>query len=218
MLSFIPELPRLLPFLVAALLLNLTPGADMMYVVTRSVGRGRLAGVCSAFGISVVSLVHTVFAAVGFSALLMQSATAFQVVKYGGAAYLLYLAWKIWRNADSGAQIAQRRPASLANVFAEGVVTNVLNPKVALFVIAFLPQFVDLRWGDVAGQILFLGCLFNIGGTIINVAVALLFGWVRDAIVRESQSPGRLARTIQRASAAGLAAIGIFFAAGLRLR
>lgn len=216
--SFVPELSKLLPFLVAALLLNLTPGADMMYVVTRSVGQGRLAGVCSAFGISAGSLVHTVFAAVGLSALLMQSATAFQVVKYGGAAYLLYLAWKIWRSADSGAQIAQRRPASLAKIIAEGVVTNVLNPKVALFVIAFLPQFVDPGSGAVAGQILFLGCIFNLGGTIINVAVALLFGWARRLIVRESQSPGRLARTIQRTSAAVLAAMGIFFATGLKLR
>jgi threonine/homoserine/homoserine lactone efflux protein len=214
--SFVPELSKLLPFLVAALLLNLTPGADMMYVVTRSIGQGRLAGVCSAFGISAGSLVHTVFAAVGVSALLMASATAFQVVKYGGAAYLLYLAWKIWRSADSSAQITQRQPASLVKIFLEGVVTNVLNPKVALFVIAFLPQFVDAGSRAVAGQILFLGCLFNVGGTIINVAVALLFGWVRALIVRESQSPGRLARTIQRASAACLAAMGIFFAAGFR--
>jgi threonine/homoserine/homoserine lactone efflux protein len=104
----------------------------------------------------------------------------------------------------------------LVKVFFEGVVTNVLNPKVALFVIAFLPQFVDPGSGAVAGQILFLGCLFNLGGTIINIAVALLFGWVRAMIVRESQSPGRLARTIQRVSAACLAAMGIFFAAGFR--
>ena len=214
--AFIPELSRLLPFLVAALLLNLTPGADMMYVVARSVGQGRLAGVCSAFGISGGSLVHTVFAAVGLSALLMQSATAFQIVKYGGAAYLLYLAWKIWRSADSAAQIAQRQPASLVKVFFEGVVTNVLNPKVALFVIAFLPQFVDPGSGAVAGQILFLGGLFNLGGTIINVAVALLFGWVRTLVVRESRSPGRLARAIQRTSACCLAAMGLFFAAGFR--
>src|SRR5215471_18035848 len=103
--SFVPELSKLLPFLIAALLLNLTPGSDMMYVITRSVGQGRLAGVCSALGISVGSLVHTVFAAVGISALLMQSATAFQVIKYAGAAYLLYLAWKIWRSADSAAPI-----------------------------------------------------------------------------------------------------------------
>jgi threonine/homoserine/homoserine lactone efflux protein len=214
--SFIPELSNLLPFLVAALLLNLTPGADMMYVVARSVGQGRLAGVCSAFGISVGSLVHSVFAAVGISALLMQSATAFQVVKYAGAAYLLYLAWKIWRSADSAAQITQRQPASLVKVFFEGVVTNVLNPKVALFVLAFLPQFVDLRSGAVAGQILFLGCLFNLGGTIINVAVALIFGWVRTLVVQGSPSPGRLARSIQRASAGCLAAMGVFFATGFR--
>ena len=214
--AFIPELSRLLPFLVAALLLNLTPGADMMYVVARSVGQGRLAGVCSAFGISGGSLVHTVFAAVGLSALLMQSATAFQIVKYGGAAYLLYLAWKLWRSADSAAEIAQRQPASLVKVFFEGALTNVLNPKVALFVLAFLPQFVDPGSGAVAGQILFLGGLFNVGGTIINVAVALLFGWVRTLVVQESRSPGRLARTIQRASAGCLAAMGLFFAAGFR--
>jgi threonine/homoserine/homoserine lactone efflux protein len=106
--SFVPELSKLLPFLVAALLLNLTPGADMMYVVTRSIGQGRLSGVCSAFGVSGGSLVHTVFAAVGVSALLMASATAFQVVKYGGAAYLL----STWHGRYGGARTPARKSRS----------------------------------------------------------------------------------------------------------
>ena len=103
-------------------------------------------------------------------------------------------------------------------MFAEGVITNVLNPKVALFIIAFLPQFVDPSRGDVVGQILFLGFLFNLGGTIINLAVALLVSWLRGLIVRESGRPSSLGRTIQRTSAAFLAVMGVYFAAEFKLR
>ena len=180
MLDFIPDWGRLLPFLVAGLSLNLTPGADMTYVLARSAGQGRGAGVVSAFGISTGSLVHSLLAAVGVSALLASSATLFLAIQYGGAAFLLYLAWKAWRGARQPLALQERPAASLGRIFLEGAWTNLLNPKVALFILAFLPQFVDPARGHVIGQMLFLGLLFNIGGTTVNLVVALVVGWISD--------------------------------------
>src|SRR5215813_5175122 len=117
MLSFVPALATLLPFFVAALTLNLTPGADMTYVIARSAAQGRLAGVSSAFGISAGALVHTLLAALGLSALVMQSETAFQIIKFAGAAYLLYLAWKAWRSGNEAATATPRPAASLGRIF-----------------------------------------------------------------------------------------------------
>jgi threonine/homoserine/homoserine lactone efflux protein len=180
MLDFIPDWSRLLPFLIAGLSLNLTPGADMTYVLARSAGQGRGAGVVSAFGVSAGSLGHSFLAAVGVSALLASSPTLFLAIQYGGAAYLLYLAWKAWRGAKQPLAMQERPRASLTRVFLEGAWTNLLNPKVALFILAFLPQFVDPARGHVIGQMLFLGLLFNIGGTTVNLIVALVVGWISD--------------------------------------
>jgi threonine/homoserine/homoserine lactone efflux protein len=180
MLDFIPDWGRLLPFLVAGLSLNLTPGADMTYVLARSAGQGRGAGAVSAFGISAGSLVHSILAAVGVSALLASSATLFSAIQYGGAAFLLYLAWKAWRGTRQPLALQERPAASLGRIFLEGAWTNLLNPKVALFILAFLPQFVDPARGNVIGQMLFLGLLFNIGGTTVNLVVALVVGWISD--------------------------------------
>jgi threonine/homoserine/homoserine lactone efflux protein len=167
------ELSQLLPFLAASLALNLTPGADMTYVIARSATQGRAAGIAASFGIAAGSVVHTLLAAVGVSALLQHSETAFLVVKYAGAAYLVYLAWKAIRSGDGGpAATRQLDRTGLWRVFGEGALTNLLNPKVALFILAFLPQFVDPTAEDAAVQILVLGALFNIGGTAINCTVA----------------------------------------------
>src|SRR6185295_14650948 len=164
---------QLLPFLAAALALNLTPGADMTYVIARSATQGRAAGIAASLGVSAGSVVHSVLAAIGVSALLQHSDAAFLVVKYAGAAYLLYLAWKAIRTG-SQAMAVDRNLArtSLRRVFAEGALTNLLNPKVALFILAFLPQFVDPSRGNAAIQILLLGAIFNIGGTSVNAIVA----------------------------------------------
>jgi threonine/homoserine/homoserine lactone efflux protein len=167
------ELSQLLPFLAASLALNLTPGADMTYVIARSATQGRAAGLAASIGIAAGSAVHTLLAAVGVSALLQHSETAFLIVKYAGAAYLLYLAWKAIRSGDTAAAPDRRLArVSLWRVFGEGALTNLLNPKVALFILAFLPQFVDPTRGNAAVQILLLGVLFNIGGTAINAVVA----------------------------------------------
>ena len=125
---------------------------------------------------------HSILAAVGLSALLASSPTLFLAIQYGGAADPLYLAWKAWRSASQPLAMQERPRASLMRIFIEGAWTNLLNPKVALFILAFLPQFIDPSRGHVAGQLLFLGLLFNIGGTTVNLVVALVVGWISDLL------------------------------------
>ena len=169
-----PDILTLGPFLVAGLALNLTPGADMTYVIARAATQGRMAGVAASFGIAGGSLVHTALAAFGVSAILAHSETAFFAVKAAGVLYLLYLAWKaLMAGQARRADTAPPPPASHLRIFSEGVLTNVLNPKVALFILAFLPQFVDPKAGPVWLQIVILGTIFNISGTTINCIVAL---------------------------------------------
>jgi threonine/homoserine/homoserine lactone efflux protein len=216
--SFIPPLSTLLPFFVAALTLNLTPGADMTYVMARSASQGRLAGVSSTFGISAGALVHSFLAAIGLSALVMQSEVAFQIIKFAGAGYLLYLAWKAWRSGGISVGETRRPPASLGRIFAEGLLTNLLNPKVALFILAFLPLFVDPARGSVGGQILFLGLLFNISGTTVNIIVACAVDWVVAALRERSGRSQGIARWMRRFSALVFVYLAVQFAVGQRIR
>jgi threonine/homoserine/homoserine lactone efflux protein len=216
--SFVPELATLLPFLIASLTLNLTPGADMTYVIARSASQGRLAGISSALGIAGGSLVHSLLAAVGLSALVMQSEAAFQIMKFAGAAYLLYLAWKAWRSGSADVGQPSRPPASLGRIFSEGLLTNLLNPKVALFILAFLPLFVEPAQGSVAGQILFLGLLFNIGGTAVNIIVACTVDWIVAALRERSGRTQRMALLMRRLSALVFAYLAVQFAIGQRSR
>jgi threonine/homoserine/homoserine lactone efflux protein len=189
---------QLLPFLAAALALNLTPGADMTYVIARSATQGRAAGIAASLGIAAGSLVHSVLAALGVSALLQHSETAFLVVKYAGAASLLHLAWKAIRSGNGAVAFDRNLArAGLWRVFAEGAVTNLLNPKVALFILAFLPQFVDPAKGNAAVQILLLGAIFNIGGTSVNAAVA----WSASAAARAIGNSAGFGRWLNRISA-----------------
>jgi threonine/homoserine/homoserine lactone efflux protein len=169
-----PDLPTLAAFMVAALALNLSPGPDMLYVIARSVGQNRAAGIASALGIGAGTLVHTVAAALGLSALLVSLPVAFEVVKWAGALYLVYLGIKTLRSEGVLHASAAVKPESLGRVFRQGMLTNVLNPKVALFFLAFLPQFVDRSRGPLPLQFIALGLLFNTSGTAVNIGVALL--------------------------------------------
>ncbi|HNB27217.1 MAG TPA: LysE family translocator [Alphaproteobacteria bacterium] len=199
------ELSQLLAFLAASLALNLTPGADMTYVIARSATQGRSAGIAASFGIAVGSVVHTLLAALGVSALLQHSETAFLVVKYAGATYLVYLAWKAIRAGDSGPATTRSLGRSgLWRIFGEGALTNLLNPKVALFILAFLPQFVDPSRGSAAVQILVLGALFNIGGTTINGIVAC-FASAAARMIGNSAGFGRWLNRISALVFVGLA-------------
>ncbi|WNG26727.1 LysE family translocator [Cystobacter fuscus] len=162
-------------FLAATLALNVTPGPDMLYVVARSVSEGRKAGIVSALGIAAGCLVHTFAIAAGLSGLLMAVPLAFEVVKLTGAAYLLYLGVRaLLSRDDTGLAAPTVESARLWAIFRQGVVTNVLNPKVALFFLAFLPQFVDPKRGPVSAQLVLLGFLFNASGTLVNTVVALV--------------------------------------------
>jgi len=177
--------------MLASLALNLTPGPDMLYVLGRSVGQGRRAGVVSALGIGAGTLVHMTAVALGLSALLREVPAAYEAIRYAGAAYLLYLGVRAWLERGAMAVRGGREAyVPLWRVFRQGVVTNVLNPKVALFFLAFLPQFVSPERGPVGLQIVLLGLAFDISGTAVNVGVGLAGGWLGDLLRRNP----RLAR------------------------
>lgn len=181
-----PEKTAFLTFLFAAFMLNIAPGPDMLYVVGRSLGQGRKAGIVSALGIFVGCWAHILAAAFGIAALLRSSPIAFNVVRYAGAAYLVYLGIKMIVQRSNLAQ-QQPKPASLASIFRQGVITNVLNPKVALFFLAFLPQFIDAHRDSVVWQILLLGLIFNVGGTAVNLGVAYAGGTLGELLRRNAR-------------------------------
>lgn len=201
-----PDTHALVLFMLAALALNITPGPDMLYVAARGASEGRAAGIASALGIGAGTLVHIAAVALGLSALLAAVPVAYTVVRVAGGAYLVYLGVRALRSrATLG--VATLEPARLGAVFRQGVVTNVLNPKVALFFLAFLPQFVDPARGSAARQIVALGLMFDTSGTLVNLAVAL-------------GASGAAAR-LRRAGGAGTVLNrltgGVFIALGLRL-
>lgn len=168
------DLASLALFMTATLALNLAPGPDMLYVSTRSLTQGRRAGVISALGIAAGAVVHTVAIASGLAALLRALPLAYEIVRFAGAAYLIWLGVQALRGKAGPTSGTQLDRTSEWAVFRQGAVTNILNPKVVLFFLAFLPQFVDPAHGSVALQIVVLGCLFNTSGTIVNIAVAYL--------------------------------------------
>jgi threonine/homoserine/homoserine lactone efflux protein len=162
-------------FVLSALLLNITPGPDTLYIVGRSSSQGLRAGALAALGIGAGALVHVSAAALGLSAILAASATAFTVVKYVGAAYLLYVGVGLIRSsgkAQSAATAGESRELSMRGIFLQGFLTNVLNPKVALFFLAFLPQFVASDAPSKPLAFLLLGVIFDFNGTIWNLLVA----------------------------------------------
>ena len=168
-----PALPSLSLFVLAALALLLVPGPAVLYIVTRSAAHGRRAGFASVLGIEAGSLVHAMAAALGLSALLLTSALAFQVVKYAGAVYLVYLGVRTLFSRDDEAGPMAPTQANLTQLFAKGFLVNLLNPKTALFFYAFLPQFVDPSRGAVQGQIFMLGMMFVILATCTDSLYAL---------------------------------------------
>ena len=179
----LPDFASLGLFMAAALVLLITPGPAVLYIVARSIDEGRRAGLVSMLGVHAGTLVHVAAAAAGLSALLAASAMAFSVVKYLGAAYLIFLGAR--RLLDRTTSVTSPRPGRrhLRRAFLDGVVVNVLNPKTALFFLAFLPQFVMTARGDVGAQILGLGLLFVGLGVITDGLYAVGAGtaahWLR---------------------------------------
>ncbi len=176
-------LDQLLLFIVAGLLLNLTPGPDVLYIVSHALKSGARAGMVAALGIAAGCLVHIFAAAVGVSALLAASATAFTVLKWTGAAYLVWVGIRMLRfsvrPASSFVAAAGPRFApQLRSVFFRGFATNALNPKVALFFLAFLPQFIGPAVAHKPLAFLLLGMLFNLNGLLVNIGWAAGAAWL----------------------------------------
>lgn len=188
-----PDAQHVLLFVAAGILLNLTPGPDVLYIVSNALRKGARAGVVAALGINAGCFVHIFAAAVGVSALLAASATAFTMLKWAGAAYLVWVGVRLvfakaapqrWDSPDVSPPACEGR--DLWGVFRGGFLTNALNPKVAIFFLAFVPQFIAPHTEHQALAFLALGTLFNINSVVINAGWALAAAWMarRDAVRR----------------------------------
>ncbi len=193
-------------FIVSGLLLNVTPGQDVFYIVSRGASLGWRYGALAALGVGAGCFVHVFSAALGLSAILATSATAFTVVKYVGAAYLVWIGVQAWR-ADGNGHAADREYARISRrkVFTQGFLTNALNPKVALFFLAFLPQFVAHEAPSKPLAFLFLGVVFTINGTFVN----LIYAWSAARVSSLVGTGGRYSRWIKRAAGTLFIGLGI---------
>jgi len=182
-------------FILASVVLLLTPGPAVLYIVTRSVDQGRRAGLVSVCAIEMGNVIQITAATLGLSALLLSSALAFSVVKDLGAAYLIYLGLRRLFTAEASQADDNSQPQSFWRIFSQGLVVATLNPKTALFFIAFLPQFVDPSQGAMAGQMFLLGCIFVLLAAISDSMYALLAGtfgqWLKNS--RAASCAGRYA-------------------------
>jgi len=175
------QFSELSAFLLAGFILAITPGNDVLYIATQSLGLGRKSGVIAVFGISFGLMFHVAAAAFGLSQLLIYYPATFTIIKLFGAGYLIYLAIQTIINRKT-LIIGESNHAliTLRKVFLKGALTNILNPKVALFFLAFLPQFVDPSKGNISLQILTLGGMFIVLGTIVDLFYACFFGAARE--------------------------------------
>ena len=198
-----PSSHNIILFMLSALALNLSPGPSILYILSRSLGQGREAGIVSVLGLATATLIHAMAAALGLSTLFVYSPVAFAVVKYLGAAYLIYLGIATLRSSGGLQPARAASPLGLAAIYRQGVVTDLLNPKVALFFIAFLPQFVDPTAGSPALQILFFGLLFHVTGVPVNLMVALAGGRLA-ALLKQRPSWARVQNWISGTVLVGL--------------
>lgn len=194
-------------FAVTSTVLIFTPGPDIIYVMTRGVAQGKKAGLAAAAGFALGNFAHTFFAIVGLSALVTSSATAFACVKYAGAAYLVYIGFKMLRSKSSLAAEGAAVELACRVIFRQSILANIMNPKVALFFLAFFPQFVDRSRGGVPMQMLILGSTFVVLTMLGFGLVALLSGEIGRWLNRSSKAGDRIGQV------AGCILIGL----GLRL-
>jgi threonine/homoserine/homoserine lactone efflux protein len=202
--ELLPAWPVFLSFVVAGLALNIVPGADMTFVVAAAARGGRRDGAIAALGIGAGTFVHILAAVLGLSAILASSQTAFDVIKWIGAAYLVWIAYSLLRSRG-GAESKEARPAGSGwRLFRAAALVNILNPKVALFFLAFLPQFVDPQAAMPVLQILCLGLWFDLVGTLVNIVIALAAAGTA-ARLRHVSWIGRAARWLAATAIGALA-------------
>ena len=199
------EPTKFLLFVGVSWALIIAPGPDMLYVITRGVTQGRKAGILSAVGVICGTLVHTTAAAFGLTLILQSSALAFMLIKYLGAIYLIYLGIKAWREKSTFSLNTSTSNVSFRKIFWQGVFSNVLNPKVAIFFLAFLPQFVDKGSSAVTLQRVTLGLTFAFFGLCFLLAVGYSSGTIGGWLTRRPH----FGQFLQRFSAGILVALGI---------
>lgn len=181
-------------FVVAVLVICVTPGPDMLYILTRGISQGRRAGLLSAVGMAIGMLCHTTLVALGLAALLRSSSVAFDVLRYAGAAYLLVMAWHSLRAKPSADVEAEQPAVASRRVMGQAVFTNLLNPKIVLFYLAFLPQFVRTSAGHPTVQLLVLGLTFVVLGLAVDCVVALAAGRIGGFLKRRGGAQAWLNR------------------------
>jgi len=197
--AFDPAL--LLAFVLAGLLLNITPGADFVFVAASGISGGPRIGMAAALGINLGVAVHIAAAALGVSALLMTFPLAYDLIRIAGAIYLLVLAWQAWRAGDLDK--GQTAPTAITAI-RRGFLTNVLNPKTALFIFAFIPQFTDPEIGSISAQIVLLGAIFLVNGFLFVLILGVLAGHLAEALKRRVRVLNRITAVLFSGLAARL--------------
>jgi threonine/homoserine/homoserine lactone efflux protein len=192
-------------FILSGLLLNITPGQDVFYIVSKGASLGWRSGALAALGVAAGCFVHVFAAALGLSAILATSATAFTVVKYAGATYLVWVGFQMWRADKKDHGSGEYCLVSRRKVFTQGFLTNALNPKVALFFLAFLPQFVAHDAPSKPLAFLFLGIVFTVNGTFVN----LTYAWSAARVSSMIGTGGKYTKWIKRAAGTLFVALGI---------
>jgi threonine/homoserine/homoserine lactone efflux protein len=185
-------MPDIALFIAASALLAIAPGPDVIYVLTRGIAQGRKAGLAAAMGFASGCLFHTALAALGIAALIRSSPVAFDVVRYAGAAYLVWIGIQALRHRAAFSIEAANEARSLATIYKQSVLGNILNPKVTLFFLAFLPQFVDAQAGNVGMQMALLGVVFMLVTIAVFGAVAIFAAMVGDWVRRKPAIGERL--------------------------
>ncbi|KAF0994017.1 LysE family translocator [Geobacillus sp. TFV-3] len=199
------EIGTIFSFLGVAVLLTLAPGPDILFVIAQSLSQGKWAGIFTALGLCTGLVVHISAATLGVSAVIYQSALAFAIVKYAGAAYLLYLAWQAFNEKNADLTFGRQEPMAYFSLYKKGILMNLLNPKVSLFFLALLPQFVNETVGHVPRQMLLLGAIFLVQALVVFTFVSIGAEKLRHLLL----SNKRIAKQINRLKGALFALIAI---------
>ncbi|MEP7377248.1 MAG: LysE family translocator [Chitinophagaceae bacterium] len=184
-------------FILAGILLNLTPGNDTIFILSRSIAQGKQAGIMSVLGIATGSIIHTTLAAFGLSLIIAKSIIAFHILKYAGAVYLIYIGYKMLtdRSQFTNENSLYLKRMDLKKIYRDGVITNVLNPKVALFFIAFLPQFIDPSFTNTILPFMLLGITFTITGTLWCFFLASFSAAIAGKLTHNKKLSGYITKT-----------------------